>query len=239
LDIYVLGRSGWFSAGVVDRKFRLTVEFSSLAEIDSNGGFVGVDVRHGGIIHNVPSFVNTTFEFENVLATRTVGDKLQSVGFDLVSSMISDSKMIISIDSIIQKGAFAIGNEVYNASVNDLKFGIRLNRWPFCNATSSNLDNTCLSNSGQRQQGAFIEMRIIIGNDIGAHALLANELGTTPSIEFNGAKISISRTILIDGFWQEMDEGYPQLLNDIHGRAVVTIRVPRFDLFMFYDPLVE
>jgi hypothetical protein len=137
----------------------------------------------------------------------------------------------LTVDTYIVRGAGVVKtpSETWEVIPGDVKFNLAIRDWDWCGETS-----TCAK--GQANEvGAFIDVGIAIK---GASEAKGSGSGGKSFAIGGGVSLELSNSVLIDGQWTTMPEGYP--LVTTQGSATnIVFRFPKFTTSADYDPLIQ
>ena len=198
----------------------VTVSFQYLFEVAEDGSTIG------------PSFID--FASTGFETTQTVGeffgDQSNVTALRVTFDGSIDGVGTINMDAYIMltSGTIFNGDGEPTAVVEgDVKFNIGMSGWTFCDA-----NNPC---GGSDVTSEFVDVAIEIkgSNDQPEPSdtdALTFDLGNVPMI--------LSNRVEVDGFEQDMPEGFPRTESTEGQETVFVFRFPRFIDSVFYDPLI-
>jgi len=169
--------------------------------------------------HNFTMPFSTNVTADCVLCTTTIKDFY--AGFKLNACVIK------------QNGTITQQSEISKVTVGQLKFSVEITKgWPWC-------ESNCKGGAG-----AYMDLDIGIKLPMGADKVHKPQAMTTEPNRpkrFDlgaGAIVEFSTVAALDGVWKSLTYPTPSLLPR-DGLNVVTLRFPRFENNLIYDPTVD
>ena len=152
----------------------------------------------------------------------------RQIAFKAVVAGVGTIDMVAYI--ILSNGTISTpdGEETWDVQEGDIKFNVDLKDWTFCGTDSPCGDSTEVS--------AFIDLALEIRGisdepvQSEVDSMLFNLGGNVPLI--------LSSVVEVDGFMQDMPDGFPRLESTEDEGFVFVFRFPTFAEFIAYDPLV-
>lgn len=232
INVKALGHSGKIR---IQKEFKtenktetntVTLDFSSLRELDQDGNQVG---KSGKIKHSYNNFAQLDFTVGKV--NQIQYQNLSASTFDFTATGMQDinTKFNANLYIFNQTGEIKNGNETSNVKPGAVKLSIGVNNWRFCTLNATCPGVNCCQQGNKTETGKFLEFEMVIkGNNT---AISENN----KTFSLGGSELVLFQDIQIDGKWSSMPQGFPKYNNATN---TYTFRFPRFNSSLMYDPLV-
>lgn len=205
------------------RSGQIAVSFGRIQEVDSSSN--AISGNHGVQKPDNVDFTVTT-EKDRALQRAAAGvGEIRGDCLDCRSSLkdAGDAGMTLTVCVVKTNGTLMLDNEQTPVYTGQLKFSVRLDRWPW--ATS----------------GQYVDVDVIMKVPSGRAMRKKASKGRGHPVGFElgaDAAAFFPNKLLADGTWRDMQDGYPKFDNK-GANNIVTLRVPRFSNYAFYDPTIE
>jgi len=218
----------------MSKTMEIGVSFLQLKELNANGSQV-IDTNN--VSHSFTTFSTLPFKCAPTINSPVMSspDVIADCLFCWTNFTGLFEKTTFRINACIAKtnGTITQLDESSNVTAGQLKFSVELmNGWQWC-------DSSCKNGAGE-----FLDMDIGIKLPKGAEKMLdkivtKQEKGRPAKFDLgSGAIVDFSKIVSVDGKWAALAQNTPSMAQR-DGMNVVTVRFPRFNSFIYYDPTVE
>lgn len=223
----VLGRSGKIDLAptidIANDPNKIRFEMSGLRELDSSGNVLG---QGGNSKHSFDSFATQDFTFGTVQDSSYGGLACVKVPFS--STLGAGSKIEIEIFLFKVMGTITVGPETFSVTNRTMKFNVKLFDWKWCGDAGI----PCTNDDGV---GSALELDLQVSSNQQASEKTA---GSRIYDMGGDAVMRLSRKVEVDASWQDMPDDGPILTPAGSQKVKVTLKFPRFNSSLLYDPEV-
>lgn len=242
INVKALGKSGKISISrgkTSDANFKeVTINFSSLKEVDTNGNYV---IGGGSNKHSFENFAQLDFTFSPITNLSKDGVKCNLFTFESSKIVTDLDKLKITVYIFLEDGEIDIGNSMkQKVKSGDIKFNVEVNKWPFCLPSNQCSGNTCCKTGSTYAVGQYLDLEIEMkNNDTKASTNTATTSSRVDNITFlDNSKIYLNNNIYLDNTWGKMPENYPQQKSST-SKDLFVFRFPKFTNTVLYDPVIS
>ena len=238
ISVKALGQSGKItinksiksSDGTIEDN-EVTLDFSSLTELDINGTVIG---KSGNFKHSFNNFAQLDFKVSEV--TTVLYQKLTALTFNLQATGIQDDSTKFNGRLFIFNDTGKITNgDNENADIvpGTVKLSIDIENWKFCTEEGACPGINCCKNGQDREIGKYVEFVLAIkGKEI------AKENGNNKKYSLGGSELILFENVEVDGKWNTLATGFPKY--SMKGNTEeYAFRFPVFNSKLSYDPLFK
>jgi hypothetical protein len=204
----------------------ITLDFSSLKELDVNGTEVG---KSGQIKHSFNNFAQMDFKISQT--TNVLYQNLTALTFDLTATDIQLPATRFTGRVFIFNETGSISNNGESASVNPgtIKLSIDIQNWNFCTQNATCPGINCCKRGNDIEIGNYLEFVMVVkGKE-------SSKKKSEKIYSLGGSEFILFQNIQVDGNWTTMPTGYPRNNNT----EEYTFRFPIFTKTLSYDPIIQ
>jgi len=211
---------------------KVTLDFSSLKELDINGTEVG---KSGSFKHSFNNFA--TLDFTISETSEVLYQNLTAFSFNIYANKVqgNSTKFTARLFIFNQTGEIKNGNETSNVQPGTVKLSLDIENWQFCKKDAVCPGDNCCEQGQNKEIGQYLEFVMAIkGNKI------AKQNGNNKLYSLGGSDLILFDNIQADESWTSMPVGYPKYsLNNQTSVEEFAFRFPVFNKKLSYDPLIK
>jgi hypothetical protein len=203
----------------------ITLDFSSLKELDVNGTEVG---KSGETKHSFNNFAQMDF---TISQSNVVYQNLTALAIDLTATNIQLNATRFSAKLFIFNQTGSISNNGESASVEPgtIKLSIDIQNWNFCKQNALCPGINCCKRGNDEEVGNFLEFVMTVkGKE-------SSKKKSEKIYSLGGSELIVFQNVQVDGNWTTMPTGYPRENN----KDEYTFRFPTFTQRLSYDPIIQ